>query len=95
MESKGYKLKNKIGEGAFGAVYLVKDKDGENCAVKDIDKEKLEEDGYCSEYFLTEINSMLNIKSENVVNLKEIFEDEESIFMVMEYCEKRLYSYLA
>jgi serine/threonine protein kinase len=59
MESKGYKLKNKIGEGAFGAVYLVKDKDGENCAVKVIDKEKFEEDGYSSEYVVTEINSML------------------------------------
>jgi serine/threonine protein kinase len=42
MKSKGYKLKNKIGEGSFGAVYLMKDKDGENCAVKVIDKEKFE-----------------------------------------------------
>jgi serine/threonine protein kinase len=91
MESKGYKLKNKIGEGAFGAVYLVKDKDGEYCAHKVIDKEKLEEDGYSSEYFLTDINSMLNIKSENVAKLKDFFEDDESIFMVMEYCEKNLF----
>jgi serine/threonine protein kinase len=59
IKSKGYELKKKIGEGVFGAVYLLKDKDGENCAVKVIDKEKFEEDGYSIEYVVTEINSML------------------------------------
>jgi serine/threonine protein kinase len=37
----------------------MKDKNGENCAVKVIDKEKFEEDEYSREYVVTEINSML------------------------------------
>jgi serine/threonine protein kinase len=35
---------------------------------------------------MSALNSVLNIQSDYIVNLKEIFEDHESIFLVMEYC---------
>lgn len=41
MEKRGYKVINKLGEGGLGAVYLVKTKNGDNCAVRLIDKEKI------------------------------------------------------
>lgn len=45
MEIKGYKIKNKLGEGNNGTVYLVKTKNGDNCVLKVIGKEYLEDKG--------------------------------------------------
>lgn len=76
---KGYKIEKKIGQGATGEVFLVRNKaTKEPFALKRIQNDKKNE---------SETNYMLGIKAPNVLELIYFKVIEEYIYMVIEYAE--------
>ncbi|XP_064599005.1 cyclin-dependent kinase 10-like [Liolophura sinensis] len=86
---------NRVGEGTYGIVYRARDTQcNEIVALKKMRMEK-EKDGIPISG-LREINILLNLRHENIVEMKEVVVGKslESIFLVMEYCEQDLASLL-
>lgn len=76
----------KIGEGSFGKAVLVKStEDGRHYVIKEInisrmsDKERQES--------RREVAVLANMKHPNIVQYKESFEENGSLYIVMDYCE--------
>ena len=79
-----------IGSGSFDNVYKAKNKQtNEYVAIKEIKKIKIN-----SEKIKKEFEIMKQIKSENIVNLKEIFETKESYWIILELCYLNLEDYM-
>ena len=77
-----YKLNSKIGQGAFGKVFVATDKSGNKYAIKCLKKKKLVKTYFSS----NEIKMGKNVKHPNILGIKEVYEDMSKIFLVMEYC---------
>lgn len=75
--------KNAIGQGTFGRVFKAKEiSSGDIRAIKQIPKANIVD----QEQFFNEINSLKQLDHPNVVKLIEIYDCDENIFLVMEYC---------
>jgi len=88
-----YQLESKIGQGAYGTVYKVKDiKNNKYFALKQVLKSLIENDGnnYLKEALDRELQIMYLMKHENSVNLIEDFETRDCFNMVMELCDSDL-----
>lgn len=86
---------NRVGEGTYGIVYRARD----TVSNKIVALKKMRMDG--EKYGiplsgLREINILLNVRHENIVQLKEVVVGKslDSLFLVMEYCEQDLASLL-
>ena len=79
-------LIKKIGDGAFGEVYLTS-KEGDNLkyASKIIKKKKLRKDKYNNTSLNNEISILLDIYHPNILKIIEIKETKDKIFLVTEY----------
>lgn len=78
-------IKDQIGEGAFGVVYKVRSRKFKFIrAMKKIAKAKLINPND-SESFVNEIKILQKLEHPNVIKIYELFEDEESFFIVTEY----------
>lgn len=87
---------NRIGEGTYGIVYRARNKKtGEIVALKKVRMEG-ESDGIPIVAF-REISLLLDVKHENIVELKEVVvgNDLDSMYLLMEYCEQDLASLVA
>ena len=74
--------KKALGEGTYGVVFKAKDKDtNEVVAIKRISREKIRN----YQRFLNEINALKTLDHPNVIKLFEIYEDDEFVYLVMEY----------
>ncbi len=78
-----YKLDSKIGQGAFGKVFVATDNSGNKYAIKCLKKKKLVKTYFSS----NEIKMGKNVKHPNILGIKEVYEDMKTISIVMEYCE--------
>jgi len=89
-----YETKEKLGEGHFAVVKkCIEKQSGKEYAVKIISKQKLGKTDM--ELIIQEKNYMKLISHPNIVSLIEDFEDENYIYLVMEYYKGGdLYSYL-
>lgn len=88
-----FQKETRIGEGTYGVVYKAKDtRNGGTVALKRV-KLHHEKSGIPISS-LREINILLNLRHDNVVQLKEIVVGKslDRIFLVMEYCEQDLAS---
>lgn len=86
---------NRVGEGTYGVVYRARDtRTNTIVALKKMKMER-EKDGIPISG-LREINILLNLRHENIVELKEVVVGKslDSLFLVMEYCEQDLASLL-
>ncbi|TYH02585.1 hypothetical protein ES288_A09G152600v1 [Gossypium darwinii] len=83
-----YELGRELGRGEFGITYLCTDKDtGENFACKSISKKKLRT-AVDIEDVRREIKIMKHLPEHpNIVTLKDTFEDDNAVHLVMELCE--------
>ena len=77
-----------LGKGVFGVVRLYQDKlTKEKVAIKIINKKKI-----INKYYKANIKRQLNILRKihhiNLINTKQILNDSENIYIIMEYCEK-------
>ena len=79
-------LIKKIGDGAFGEVYITS-KEGDNLkyASKIINKKKLRKDKYNNTSLNNEISILLDIYHPNILKIIEIKETKDKIFLVTEY----------
>ena len=83
-----YEILSVIGEGTFGVVKLGKIKEnGESVAIKILEKKKImnEDD---EERVKREIDILQKVHHINVIKTLKIEEDEDNIYLVMEFCEK-------
>ena len=78
-----YKVLEKIGEGAFGKVYLVEDNRNQKYAAKEISK--LLDKGKLN-YLKTEIEIMKKFDNINIIKLYTNIEEEHFFYLIMEYC---------
>ena len=83
-----YELGRELGRGEFGITYLCKDrKTGQELACKSISKNKLRT-AIDIEDVRREVEIMRHLpKHPNIVTLKDTFEDDEDVHLVMELCE--------
>ncbi|PNT29869.1 hypothetical protein POPTR_006G052900v4 [Populus trichocarpa] len=83
-----YELGTELGRGEFGITYLCTDKDtGENFACKCISKKKLKTD-IDIEDVRREVEIMKRMPQHpNLVTLKDTYEDDNAVHLVMELCE--------
>eukprot|EP00930_Biecheleria_cincta_P053199 TRINITY_DN3858_c0_g1_i3.p1 TRINITY_DN3858_c0_g1~~TRINITY_DN3858_c0_g1_i3.p1 ORF type:complete len:591 (-),score=111.32 TRINITY_DN3858_c0_g1_i3:16-1746(-) len=81
---KSYKNLEKLGAGAFGAVYKAETvATGENVAIKNIALTDVAED---MNFVYAELEAMLQLHHPNVVKFFEYFEEESSLWIVTELC---------
>ena len=81
-----YELMNTVGEGHFGKVCRCKNKkEDEMFAVKIINKTKLTQNDL--ELIRHEKNLLSLIKHENIISLKDFFEDKQNIYFITEFYE--------
>jgi serine/threonine protein kinase len=78
-----------LGRGAFGEVYLAKNKlDGKYFAIKKIEKLKLQNIGIKYECIYKEISTHLKLIHKNIARLYSYYEDDSSFYLIIEYVEK-------
>ena len=76
-----------LGKGTFGVVRLYQDKlTKEKVAIKIINKKKII-NKYHETSIKRELDILQNIKHINIINTKQILNDSENIYIIMEYCE--------
>lgn len=85
---KKYRLGKELGRGEFGVTYeCFDDENGESLACKKISKSKLRTD-IDVEDVRREVEIMRHLPQHpNIVRYKEVYEDKEAIYLVMELCE--------
>ena len=77
-----------IGSGAFGDVYLVKNNiDGKLFAIKQLDKDRIKENGIDYNIVLREINTHFKLIHKNVARLYDYYEDKKAFYLILEYVE--------
>jgi serine/threonine protein kinase len=75
--------KHVLGNGAFGEVYLAKNKcDGKFYAIKHMDKSKIVSQGAKLENIIREINIHRRLVHENIIKMYSSFEDPKSYYIV-------------
>lgn len=85
---KLFKAKKKIGKGAFATVYLAERLvDNKMVAVKAFSKEKQFSGDKGRESLENEIRIMRSIDHCNVTTLEEVYETDNSIYVILEYLE--------
>ncbi|XP_019168314.1 PREDICTED: calcium-dependent protein kinase 24 [Ipomoea nil] len=86
--SKKYEFGKELGRGEFGVTYLCTEKEtGESVACKKISKSKLRTE-IDVEDVRREVEIMRHLpKHPNIVSYKEVYEDKEAVYLVMELCE--------
>lgn len=69
---KGYRVENKLGQGAFGVVFKAVNKEGQLSAVKVIDLEKMS-DRSKAKFLPREIQTLIDCRHENLIAVYDIF----------------------
>ena len=82
---RDYILRKKIGEGAFGKVYIAtKNNTKELFAVKEF-SEKIAQDESIMKYLRSEINIIGQLDHPNIVKLKEAIKEQNNYYIITEY----------
>lgn len=86
MKIKGYKIIDSIGQGGYGAVWLVEEKKtGQQLAMKLIlPEDTLNKDK--RDLFLRECRNACQLSHPNIVHYKAYDEDGGNVYLLMEYC---------
>lgn len=97
VKQKGnYLLGKTLGEGAFGLVKCgTHITTGEKVAVKILDKTRMKEEEDDFNRVKKEINILKKLRHKNVIQLYEIIESQNKLYLVIELCEgKELFDYI-
>lgn len=91
MKNDPFEILGEIDEGAFGIVLKARNKKtDEIVALKKI-KKKYSNWEECMK--LREVNSLRKLKHPSIIKLKEVFKQENELFLVFEHCDKNLFKY--
>lgn len=98
LETKGYKLLKKLGEGAFAKVYLGEFKTTDDkkvkLACKLIDVQKAQKK-YKRKFIAREINVLMNCRHPYIIYVHSIYQRRDRYFVFMRYAERGdLYEFL-
>ena len=97
IETKGnYIVGKTLGEGAFGHVKLgLHTLTNEKVAIKILDKTRMKEEEDDYHRVKKEIDILKKMKHRHIIQLYEIIESKDKIYLVLEYCEgKELFDYI-
>jgi serine/threonine protein kinase len=83
-----YRLEEKLGSGAMGAVYRATASDGQKCAVKVLQHEAVKDDGL-RERFEREARALFALRHPNVLEVRDYGVDAGLPYLVMELLEGR------
>jgi len=84
---KKYEIGRKLGQGSFGVVYEIINRDTEEkFAIKIISKEKVG-GGKMSTSFENEVYIMKTVIHPNLIRLEEVFETKKKLYLITELCE--------
>lgn len=84
---KKYKFKHFIGKGNFGAVWAAHHiENNQQVAIKIVNKDLFKEHPKFEKYLRTEMKYLPKINHENIVKFIEFFENQYSLYFVLEYC---------
>eukprot|EP00049_Salpingoeca_infusionum_P009794 m.166632 g.166632 ORF g.166632 m.166632 type:complete len:555 (+) comp14445_c0_seq2:345-2009(+) len=88
LESLGYAIGPTIGVGGYSKVKVVtKKSNGKQFAVKIISK-KQAPNGYLAKFLPREIQALKRIKHANIIQLHEVVESSERIYLITQYAER-------
>ena len=81
--TKFYDLGREIGKGAYGVVYEGIEKETKQLrAIKKIYKDNIKNE----QRFFNELTALKTLDHPHIIKLFEIFEDDENIYLVQEFC---------
>lgn len=86
-----YRIGDKLGIGSYGVVYIASHpSSSQQFAIKCVNKQKVLMSGHkkTTEHFLTEIEVMSTIKSENIIRLYDIYQDQTNYYLIIDYCNQ-------
>ena len=81
---KGYKIMNKLGQGAYGKVYKAMDSSGRVSAVKVMDLSLMSEN-FRNKFLPRELSTLIECRHENLIQVWDIFRASNKIFIFMEF----------
>ena len=83
----GYSLLHELGKGQFGSVYKARrDADGEEFAIKVVEKKKLDETPLLKELFYIEVQVLTAFNHVNLLRCYEYTEDPARFYLITNYC---------
>ena len=86
MKLENYELEKKLGEGAFGEVWLTSKKDDtKKYATKKMDREEIEK-SESMKYLRNEIAILQYLNHPNIVKFQEVKKTKKHFYIIMEYC---------
>ena len=86
MKLENYELVDKLGEGAFGEVWLTTKKDSpKKFATKKLDREEIEK-SESMKYLRNEIAILQYLNHPNIVKFKDVKKTKKNFYIIMEYC---------
>lgn len=86
IENYVWNWKAHLGTGAFGKVYLGKDKNSSKLvAIKIVETASIQDD-YLTKSLVNEIEIMKEVKSPNIVNLYDVFFTKNNVYIITEFC---------
>ena len=86
MKLENYELEKKLGEGAFGEVWLTSKKDDtKKYATKKMDREEIEK-SESMKYLRNEIAILQYLHHPNIVKFQEVKKTKKHFYIIMEYC---------
>lgn len=86
-----YVLGEKLGIGSYGVVYMANHPSHNNkFAIKCVNKQKVTMSGHRKslEHLITEIEVMSTIKSDNIIRLYDIYQDQTNYYLIIDYCNQ-------
>lgn len=86
-----YRVGEKLGIGSYGVVYIASHPSmSQQFAIKCVNKQKVLMSGHkkTMEHLLTEIEVMSTIKSENIIHLYDIYQDQTNYYLIIDYCNR-------
>ena len=75
-----------LGTGAFGKVYLGKDKNTSKLVAIKIIETSAIQDEYCTKSLLNEVEIMKELKSPNIVSLYDVYFTKNNVYIIAEFC---------
>ncbi|EFA83771.1 protein kinase 1 [Heterostelium album PN500] len=80
-----YDLREVLGTGNFATVRLAVHKEtGQKYALKVIDKKKMSMTSKRKDALMDEVNVLTKVKNENIISIKEVFETNKNLYLVLE-----------